>query len=226
MRGARAAALLLAALVATSPRAGAAPPRARGGLDASEVIGPPPAPGSDEEKADLAVVLWLQRTRSAEDVARARSEVKIGLEHFAPALAPGFDPARHPGTRALLERLHEEASAAVDAARARYGRPRPFAADAGVEAVVKRDDTPSYPSSHGTRGVLYARMLGELAPARRDALLEVGRRLGYDRVLAGVHYPSDVLAGQRLGAALADGLLADPRFRAELAELRAKEWGG
>jgi membrane-associated phospholipid phosphatase len=44
-------------------------------------------------------------------------------------------------------------------------------------------------------------------------------------VIAGVHYPRDVAAGQRLGEALARRLLADPGFRAALEAARA-EWGG
>jgi acid phosphatase (class A) len=195
-------------------------------VDAVAVVGPPPAPGSDEAKADLAVVLWLQRTRTQEDIARAQAEVKVELETFVSAFGPGFDATAHPRTRALLDRLHEEASPFVDRAREHFARPRPFVAEPRVQSAVKRESSPSYPSSHGTRGVLYARVLAELVPARRDALLEVGRRLGYDRVLAGVHYPSDVLAGQRLGEALAEAMLATPAFRAEISELRAAEWGG
>ena len=193
-------------------------------IDPVVIVGPPPAPSSDEAKADLAIVLWLQRTRSAADVARAESEVKIRLDAFASALGPGFDPADHPRTRALLDRLHEQASAYVDEAKNRYRRPRPFVADARVQPAVKREGSPSYPSSHGARGILAARVLAELAPARREALLEIGRRLGYDRVVAGVHYPSDVLAGQRLGESLADTMLADPDLRAEIAAIRAAEW--
>lgn len=195
-------------------------------VNAVAVVGPPPSPESDEAKADLAIVLWLQRTRTQEDIARAQAEVKIELETFAGAFGPGFDAAAHPRTRALLDRLHDEASAFVDQGREHFARPRPFVAEQRVQPAVKRETSPSYPSSHGTRGVLYARVLAELAPTRSEALLEVGRRVGFDRVLAGMHYPSDVLAGQRLGEALAAAMLATPAFRAEVTELRANEWGG
>jgi acid phosphatase (class A) len=225
MRRVTVAVLLLLALAPVFTGADGAPPSAAHvALDPIAILGPPPAAGSDDAKADLAIVLWLQRTREPDDVARAQSEVKIGLETFAGALGPGFDAAAHPRTRALIERLHEDAAALVDQAKDHFARPRPFLADARVQPVVKRDASPSYPSSHGTRGVLYARVLGELAPARRDALLEVGRRVGYDRVLAGVHYPSDVLAGQHLGEALAEAILATPGLRAEIAGIRAGEW--
>ena len=40
-----------------------------------------------------------------------------------------------------------------------------------------------------------------------------GWQQGWDRVVAGVHFPSDVYAGQVLGKALARAMLADKRFR-------------
>ena len=203
-----------------------APAPAVAASDPSAVLGAPPAPGSDEARADLAVVLWLQRTRSAEDVARATRQIRLGLDAFAAALAPGFDASAHPRTRELLDLVHARATRTILDAKKEFARPRPYQADPRVAPAVERENTFSYPSSHATRGVLVARVLAELAPSRREALLEAGLRAGYDRVVAGVHYPSDVLAGQRLGAALADAFLVDPDVRAKLEAARAAEWAG
>ena len=192
--------------------------------DPVAVLAPPPAAGTDEAKADLAVVLWLQRTRTAEDVARATRELVLGLDAFAGALGPAFDPAGYPRTRALLDLVHARATRSILEAKKSFARPRPYQSDPRVAPAVEREKTFSYPSSHATRGVLVARILGELAPSRREALLEAGLQAGYDRVLAGVHYPSDVLAGQRLGAALADAFRADPEVRTMLETARVAEW--
>jgi acid phosphatase (class A) len=60
-------------------------------------------------------------------------------------------------------------------------------------------------------------------------LLELGRHGGNSRVLCGMHYPSDVEAGQRLGVAAANQLIqssqwrafkADPAVQAELDRVR------
>jgi acid phosphatase (class A) len=223
-------ALALALLAAAPSCAGAGaerrPAAAAPSLDLAAVaaaLPPPPAPGSDDAKADIAIVLWLQRTRSVADEERARRDVGLGLAAFAPALGDGFASASHPRTAALIDRAHAAATAPIRGAKARFGRVRPYDADRRVEPL-DREDTPSYPSSHATRGLLVARILGELSVGRAGALLDAGRRVGHDRVLAGVHYPTDVLAGQRLGDALADALLADRAFRAELEAVRAAEW--
>jgi acid phosphatase (class A) len=84
--------------------------------------------------------------------------------------------------------------------------------------------SPSYPSGHATRGLAYAAVLAELVPERREALLERGRQVGVDRVIGGVHWPSDIEAGQRLGAALVEIWLADPANRRNVDETRAAEW--
>jgi acid phosphatase (class A) len=220
-------ALAAALLVAAAPLAAAeeACPldAAPGGLAA--LLGPPPRPESPEAAADLAVVLWEQRTRTAAEVARAASEVALSLEDFAAALGPGFDPGRHPRTEALLARAAAAARPCVGAAKRTAARPRPFEADGRVAPAVERERSASYPSGHATRGALFAAVLAELDPARRSALERRGAEIGEDRVIAGVHYPSDVAAGQRLGEALARRLLADPGFRAALEAARA-EWGG
>ena len=220
--------LLVALLVGVGCSHASPAPVAHGPLapaaEVSAVLAPPPPAGSDDAKADLAVVLWLQRTRSSDDVARATREIVLDLGAFAAAFGPGFDAGAHPRTRELLDLVHARATRPILDAKKRFARPRPYQADARVVPAVEREHTFSYPSSHATRGVLVARVLAELAPARREALLEAGLRAGYDRVVAGVHYPSDVLAGQRFGAVLAESLLASPDVRAELEAVRAAEW--
>jgi acid phosphatase (class A) len=191
---------------------------------AAAALDPPPAPGSAEAQSDLAVVLWLQRTRTREDVARARWHMAVDLATFAPALGSGFDPLKHPRTQRLVHRFIERGYPALNQAKDRWARPRPFVADARVTPAVEREQGFSYPSGHATRGMLAARVLAVLAPERRAELLEVGLQVGFDRVVGGAHYPSDVLAGQRLGDLLADALLADPELAAEVEAVRAAEW--
>jgi acid phosphatase (class A) len=59
-----------------------------------------------------------------------------------------------------------------------------------------------------------AELLADLIPERRERLDHVGRQGGANRVLCGVHYPSDVEAGQRIGADAALQIIASPQWRA------------
>lgn len=221
------AAAVVVACAAPAPRAERSPGTAAS-VESRAVasLDPAPAPGSDQDKADLAVVLWLQRTRTRGDVLRAREHQHIRLQTFAPALGDRFDVPAHARTQNLLRHVLEKSYGPVGEAKRRWARPRPYTRDERVAPAAEREDSFSYPSGHATRGVLAARVLGELAPDRRAELLEIGLQLGYDRVVGGVHYPADVLAGQRLGGALADALLATPDVAAELEAVRASEWPG
>jgi undecaprenyl-diphosphatase len=88
-------------------------------------------------------------------------------------------------------------------------RPRPFVADpGGVHLFARHAADAGFPSDHATAAfaiatalLLHDRRLGAIVLAAA-ALLAAGR------VALGVHYPSDVLAGAALGAAVA---LALPR---------------
>ena len=86
----------------------------------------------------------------------------------------------------------------------------------------KNEKSPSYPSAHATCAMVYAIILAELAPYQRPALLERAREIGWNRVVAGAHYPSDVSAGRVLGQAIALALLSDRAFQEELARVKAE----
>ena len=76
------------------------------------------------------------------------------------------------------------------------------------------------PSGHATRAILGAIILAQLDPARADKLMERGREIGWDRVIGGVHHPSDIAAGRVLGQAVAQALLKSPDFLADLKEVK------
>jgi len=65
-------------------------------------------------------------------------------------------------------------------------------------------------------------MMAELAPDLKDPILARGRQIGYDRALAGVHYPTDVVAGRKLARDLFAKFMASPAFQADLAKAKAE----
>jgi acid phosphatase (class A) len=187
-------------------------------------LGPYPQPGSEAEHEDVAVLLWLQRTRTRQDVARALAEVTPEPGLFSAAAGVDLASTRFALTRALLDAAAKDAGRIGWELKQHFRRPRPFLTDERITPVVERDRSFSYPSGHGVYGVVTAAVLADLEPERREGLLDFGRQLGNDRVMAGVHNPSDVAAAQRLGAALVAQWLADPGHRRRVEETRAAEW--
>lgn len=66
----------------------------------------------------------------------------------------------------------------------------------------------SFPSGHATWYASAALLLADLLPERRERLLQLGRQGGYARSACLVHYPSDVLASQRLAEAVSRDVIA------------------
>jgi acid phosphatase (class A) len=107
----------------------------------------------------------------------------------------------------------------INTVKDHWKRRRPYQVDERL-AVVSPEKDYGYPSAHSTRGTLQALLLAELFPEHKEAILEIGRELGWDRVLLGKHFPTDIYAGRVLGQALGRELLASPAFQRDLAEAR------
>jgi undecaprenyl-diphosphatase len=98
-------------------------------------------------------------------------------------------------------------SAVVNAVLKLVGRrPRPdrVAAEVPLERQVRMPHSHSFPSGHTAAAVAFASGVGRVMPLAALPLDLLAAVVGYSRVHTGVHYPSDVLAGALLGAAIAD----------------------
>ncbi len=215
--------LILSVGPAVTPLASQTPAPAVQLQDYAALIGAFPAPGSDGAKADLAILLWQQRSRTPIEVRRAESEVILHLGIFSEVTGKDLDAGPFPRTRALAEDLQAALRQVTAPLKVQFARPRPYDAFQQIKPAVKLEPSLSYPSGHASWGMVQATLLAALQPQRREAILERGRLVGYDRVLGGVHYPSDVDAGQLLGPAFAQAWLAVPEHQKRLEEARA-EW--
>ncbi|MDR3671549.1 MAG: phosphatase PAP2 family protein [Holophaga sp.] len=217
-------ALLLAVGTAFSPLASQPPAAMAQKQDYASLIGHFPSPGSDGAKTDLAILLWMQRTRTPGQIRRAQSEIRLHLGVFSEVTGRDLESPGFPLTQALAADLLEALHQVTNPLKQQFARPRPYDAFPQINPAVSRESTYAYPSGHSTWGMAEALLLAELAPDRREAILDRGRQIGFDRVLGGVHYPSDVDAGQRLGIAIAQAWLAKPAHQRRVEQARA-EWG-
>ncbi|WUT84919.1 phosphatase PAP2 family protein [Streptomyces melanogenes] len=78
-------------------------------------------------------------------------------------------------------------------------RPRP----AARESLVRTAGRHSFPSSHATSAAAATVAYGALRPAGARLVPPLAAAMCVSRLVVGVHYPSDVLAGALLGAATA-----------------------
>lgn len=93
-----------------------------------------------------------------------------------------------------------------------YGRIRPFAAHPSARALIDHPPTRSFPSRHVASAIAMARIVRPVSPCLAGAMAGVAGGLAAGRVRAGLHYPSDVVAGAALGAVVG-GALRSPSAR-------------
>lgn len=216
--------------VAASAASYAAPSAEASYLDARQIplgvlLAPPAADGSERQQADLDAVLNAQRSRTPEQVARAKADATKSVFRFADVLGPDFNEAGLPKTAALFEAVDHDAERVAKGGKHFFSRARPFIASRDVQPIVPKrpgDDYNSYPSGHATFGYLCAILLAQMVPEKRDALFARGREFGMNRVVDGVHYPSDVEAGRIDGTLVAAALMANPDFQRDFADAKAE----
>lgn len=182
---------------------------------------PPPAAASNAGRADMDAVLRAQRSRTPAQVADAqRDDREEDIFVFSTVLGPHFNAAELPATAKLSVGLHQAASAVDPALKNYYRRPRPYNASKDVHPVCALSKSESYPSGHSMSATLEALALTQIVPEQSTAILERLNDYLHNRVVCGVHYPSDAEASRMFSTALFGLISASPTFQADLASAR------
>ena len=90
--------------------------------------------------------------------------------------------------------------------KALVGRDRPYVHVPEADPLVRTTIGQSFPSGHAATSFAGAVVLTYLFPRGASAFFALAAAVAFSRVYVGVHYPSDVVAGAAVGAAV--GLLA------------------
>lgn len=89
-------------------------------------------------------------------------------------------------------------------------RPRPYEVHAHIAAGATPLDRFSFPSGHTLHAVAFTFIATAYFPVLTPALATMAGAIAVSRVVLGLHYPSDVLAGAALGASIALASLSLP----------------
>jgi undecaprenyl-diphosphatase len=87
--------------------------------------------------------------------------------------------------------------------KSKTSRPRPFAVENAVRAGADPLDPFSFPSGHTLHAVAFSMVAIAYYPMLAWLLVPFTVLVAASRVVLGLHYPSDVLAGAALGALIA-----------------------
>jgi acid phosphatase (class A) len=191
-------------------------------IDLRTLLPPPPAENSETTRAETTLILKLQSEIAPEHAERVRADAEASIYRFADALGnpEAFTRERLPRTHALFRKVKYEQAAVVHVGKRGFERRRPFRFQGDVVPLVDKPRTASYPSGHSMWARTVGLLLADMLPEHREKIMARADEYAFNRVLAGVHYPSDIEGGKLAGTALAAFLLASPAFQKDYEEAR------
>jgi acid phosphatase (class A) len=194
-------------------------------VDLTRVLPPPPSRGSAADKADLRAVLDAQRERTPAQARSAQTDAHLSIFRFADVVGAGFTPGKLPFTAIFFQRLYLDEGPIQAATKRYFDRPRPFAVDPAVHPIAHEPANASYPSGHALFAYMVGILLADMVPEKAPAIFARAALFAHNRVVAGVHYPTDVEAGEIAGSVIDNVLLTEPDgspFQRDLARARAE----
>jgi acid phosphatase (class A) len=190
------------------------------------LLPPPPAPDSAQTKRELGEILMIQVTRTKEMEARAIADATENIWRFGDIVSnPKFAVAGLPKFAAFFDRVVETEGAVVDPAKDVWKRLRPHIYSDLVHPIVPLSKSGSYPSGHATVGTLMGITLSNMLPEKRAEIMTRAWEFGWNRVIGGIHYPSDIEMGRISGMVISQTISTHADYKSEFeaakAELRA-----
>lgn len=162
-------------------------------------------PSVDYFKAQLRMV---DRDSSIRDsrAPEILTQVTTPMSYFAATL--NMQSERHRKTLELLDHCLRFAYMVGMRFKHEFAVPRPSDLSARIVPMIEVPQHGAYPMGHATESHVIAGVLGRLVPGlsaeARRVLRRTAGRISHNRVVAGMHYPVDLLAGRLLGDALGE----------------------
>lgn len=220
-------------------------------IDTIMLLAPPPAPGSEHYKRDLEQLLAIQKSRTPEQIERAQIggdfqgfDNVLGAKFTAANLptASAFIRKVTRETTVAVDRVKDCWEKVRPFVASKKIRPVPGsfesmmikpgtslenAAPHGPGSPCKAPETNpaasySYPSGGANVGITAAVLLASMVPEKRAEIFARGWEYGENRMVLGVHWPSDVEASKIAATAMIAAMMQNPEFKSDLTAARAE----
>jgi acid phosphatase (class A) len=179
-----------------------------GAVDLTVLLPPPPDVESAQQRADEQQVAAAVAGRSRTAFLEAQDQSVRTVFFYVPSVGDGFSPERLPKTAAFFARIGSDVRTLIDGAKRYWERPRP-------DGAQKRRG--SYPSGHAAFAAASAIVLAQLLPDKRDAIFMQARTFAENRILLGLHYPTDIASGWTAGTLAVYAMMHDRTFERDFA---------
>jgi acid phosphatase (class A) len=197
--------------------------------DPAQVLRPAPKDGDARDLEDKRLYEAARKLEGGPRWAMAQADVPYDvatrLGSYSCAVGVTLTPATAPRLATLLGKASMDVGRLNSAAKAVYGRPRPYTRWGGTICTAASPALAAsldYPSGHAQLGWTDALVLATLAPDRASLILARGRAYADSRAVCGVHTVSATEAGVILASAQFAVTQSAPGFQADLEAARAE----
>lgn len=160
--------------------------------------------------------------------AKREAEYSVEMMHqvFGEAMGVKLSVETTPAICALIAVVLEKSSETADRLKVLRFRKRPFV-QLGEPSSVPGDEEKergksSFPSGHTNLGWTEALVMAEVAPECQNEILRRGYEYGYNRLIVGYHWFTDIEATRQLSSSLVARLHADESFRKLIEQARTE----
>lgn len=193
-------------------------------LFADITLPPPPRNDSPETAHELALLKSYQGLRTLSELRDINEEINLETMYFAQHSVEDYmDDAQYPHTAALLRDSFHDVTVLLLRQKRLFDRVRPNVLDPGLTTAIPVPGHPAYPSGHATQTHFLALLFSALDPAHEAYYQSRAEQIAHNREIAGLHYPSDSRAGDKLAVQVFAALKKDARFTKLLAAAQ-EEW--
>lgn len=169
---------------------------------------------------------FRETARGTQAVQDAESSTDRMALIFGEVMGINISVTNTPAIYTLIQNIRYKSVDMVNQIKWVYFRARPYVQLHESTPVPGKENTykdnSSYPSGHACFGWSVALALAEVAPARQNQILNRAWHFGYNRVIVGYHWPTDVDAGRLIAASLIAHMHTDSEFANHIKQAQAE----
>jgi len=182
-----------------------------------------PADESEAYYNDFDVLRGWQKKRTKKQCLAADSQQFASIQELFPEYKAFFD-SLSVSDKKFLYRVYEDAHTINVNVKAHFTRPRPFLSDPALQPCenIGRIGGYAYPSGHAAMAGTFEGIMLAIDPENAAGIKAAVRQAGLNRIIAGVHHPTDIAAGDGLGRKIYKEFEKNPEFMRKLQDLHKK----